>query len=387
MSPSTRTRLGCALMAFALFAAAPMAGAAVQEQAERAPACNRCKSQGVQPCKEHRGEAELEANALYCSVVDGCEACGGTGFVPCPHCDNEKARSDLALKRSRIVPARERLALLDREMGRPLRKAESEHFVLVWEMTGMKVEKKRLDEHAMLHLSVDRLEEVYADYCATLDARSFRKKVRVFVWYLPADQANGALRFCGQGSGYGVKLMGDTPTYSVCGNSQHFRGDEELHRNLVHSTAHLLFSHEDPSGWVGNQKGGWADEGLAHWFEQRYFGLCDTYCYQEQNTNVDFKGGKFRPAVRKMVAAGEEPPVGEMLEKNTDTLTLPQHAVAMSYVDYLITLDGAKFGALGRLMRAKKPTREAMQEVYGFNVLEFERRWRAWVLETYPVRE
>jgi hypothetical protein len=76
-----------------------------------------------------------------------------------------------------------------------------------------------------------------------------------------------------------------------------------------------------------------------------------------------------------------------MLEKNTDTLTLPQHAVAMSYVDYLITLDGAKFGALGRLMRQKKPTREAIQEVYGFNVLEFERRWRAWVLETYPVRE
>jgi hypothetical protein len=71
--------------------------------------------------------------------------------------------------------------------------------------------------------------------------------------------------------------------------------------------------------------------------------ILDTYCYQEQNSNIDFKAGKFRLAVRKMITEGHTPPIADVFQQNVDTLTLPMNAAAFSYVDYLIFKDGAKF--------------------------------------------
>jgi hypothetical protein len=62
------------------------------------------------------------------------------------------------------------------------------------------------------------------------------------------------------------------------------------------------------------------------------------------------------------------------------------NAAAFSYVDYLLFRDGAKFKELVKLLKVKKPTREALQETYGVSPIEFEAQWKAWVLETYPTR-
>ena len=124
--------------------------------------------------------------------------------------------------------------------------------------------------------------------------------------------------------------MGLKPAYSVCGNKQHFNDDDKLHRNIVHCVAHLLLSAQAPPAWIGNIKAGWADEGVGHWFEDRYFGICDNYCFQEANGNLDFKSGRFRLAVRKLVAANEAPAVAVVFEQNCDTLTLPMNAVAFT---------------------------------------------------------
>jgi hypothetical protein len=180
--------------------------------------------------------------------------------------------------------------------------------------------------------------------------------------------------------------MGAEARYSVCGNKQNFQNDEALWRNLVHCGTHILLANQTPPQWIGNIKGGWADEGLAHWFEDRYWGICDTYCYQEQNTNVDFKSGKYRLAMRKMIVEGHVPPIADVFQQNVDTLTLPMNVACFSYVDYLLFRDGAKFKELVKLLKVKKPTREALQEVYGVSPIEFETQWKAWVLETYPTR-
>jgi hypothetical protein len=180
--------------------------------------------------------------------------------------------------------------------------------------------------------------------------------------------------------------MGGTIAFSMCGSKQFVKDDPTLHRTLVHNVVHLLLSHQEPAQWVGNIKGGWVDEGVSHWFEERYFGLCDNYCYEEQNTNVDFKGGKWKPVVRKMVAAGEVAPAAEVMQLNTDGLKLAMHAQAFSYCDYLFALDGKKFHQLCRELRKKVTARDAFQKVYGINLLQFDEQWRAWVLATYPVR-
>lgn len=291
-------------------------------------------------------------------------------------------------RRAGVVAARERHAALDEAMGRSLRKAESAHFVVVWEMPGMKVGKKRFDEHAMLHLTLQRLEALYADYTQLFGVpdEAFAKKSRIFVWYLPDDHKRASQAFCDMYAPAGTKLMGPNPNYSVCGYSKLFKDDEQLHRNLVHCTTHLLFSHQYPSQWIGNLRGGWAEEGLAHLFEERGFGVCDTYCYQEQNTRYDFKGGKFKPALRKLVEEGEMPSLAGLMQRNTDQLEPAEHAVALAVVEYLVQRDAALFNQLGVKLRSRAESREVLQELYGLSILELEVALQAWVLETYPSR-
>ena len=351
--------------------------------------CKTCKHVGRRPCKEHKkAECELELNAQYCSFVADCEACEGVGWVDCDRCENPAGEEWLAARRRSQAELAEEHRNLDEEMRRTLLKAASEHFVVVWDLEDMKVGRKRLDGHELLHLYLDRLETLFDDYVEIFDAGEgdFQKRLKVMVWWLEKDQLEASLRFCNNGSKRGVKLLGSTPIYSVCGNRQNFKDDETLHRSVIHNVSHLMLSHHSPSNWVGNIKGGWADAGVAHYFEERYFQLCTNYCYTEGSSLLDFKGGRWKPAIRKMVAMGDAPPVAQVFTKNTDTLTLPEHAVSFSYVDYLIHLDGAKANRLFRRLRGKTPTRDALKEVYGLSVLEFEEAWGAWVVDTYPAR-
>jgi hypothetical protein len=256
----------------------------------------------------------------------------------------------------------------------------------VWEIDNLKVEKRNLGAHELLHLYLDRLEQVFQLYIELLRARpgDIQKRQQVFVWWLVGDQQEATLRFCQQGSPNGVKLMGSQSSYSICGNRQFFNGDERLHRNIVHSVSHLLFAHETPSMWIGNRKAGWVEEGLAHVFEERLFGICDNYCYEEGSNNFDFKSGKYKVAVRKMVAEDKAPPVSDLIQRNTDQLKSAEHPVAMSLVDYLLQREPGKFDAFGKQLRAKVSVRDALDKVFGLSPLELERAWKAWVLETYP---
>jgi hypothetical protein len=379
---------------FALLTSVPFADpagarAAAQDSPET-PTCKKCSSTGRLPCTEHKKElCEAEDSVLFCSVISECPVCAGTGWTSCPECDNTVADAAIAKKKESVDKRRITLKAIDDKMGRPLCKAETAHAILIWELEKQKIEKKFLDQHEALHVYAKRMESFYSDYVARLGLtdKDFREKFKVFVWWLMKDQLRGSTVFCDQGAVGGVKLMGSTPTYSVCGNKQQFQDDEKLHRNIVHCLAHLLLSAQQAPAWIGNIKGGWADEGLAHWFEDRYWDLCDNYCYQEQNSNVDFKSGRFKLAVRKMVEMKEAPPAAVVFERNTDTLTLPEHAVAFSFVDYLLTnQDGAKFSQMTLAMKKKVPTREAMKTAYGFGPMEFESMWKAWVLSTYPTK-
>jgi hypothetical protein len=351
--------------------------------------CGFCTNVGLTECPKHtKAEMPFERNVLYCTTIADCAVCGGTGWLDCTHCENPEADAWLAHKQSQIASFKSEAQKLDEKMGKPMRMVFTEHFVLVWEIEQLKVEKRMLQHHELMHVYAQRLETLFTDFTEALQAspREFAKRTQVFVWWMPNDHLECSLKFCESSGGRGVKLLGATSVYSVCGNKQNFTGDEPLHRNIVHSVAHLLLAHENPSFWIGNIKGGWADEGLAHWFENKYFNVCDNYCYEEQNTNVDFKGGTWKPVIRKMVAMGDVPPVSTVLDINTDQLTLPMHAVSFSYVDYLLQLDGKKFNALVKQLKVKVPTRDAMKKVYGFTPFEFEEKWKAWVLETYPVR-
>jgi hypothetical protein len=377
------------LLALALASlAAPHARA--QDDGEPVRKCVPCKSLGSLPCPEHKPHVcELESNALYCSFVAGCEVCGGTGRVDCGDCEHPAAQKALEERRARQKRAEPGMLKLDETMGRALRKAESEHFRLVWEIDSFKVGRKRLDDHELLHLYLDRLEALHAKYLETLQVtpRVFTGKSLILVWAWPSDQKEGSLKFAGGAAGEGTKLMGTTSVFSMLGNTSRFPSDEDFHRYVVHNAAHLLFSNETPSYWIGQLKGGaWLDEGLASWFEIELLERAQTFCYQEQNTKFGFKGGKWRPAVRKLVAMDKEPRAAQIFQRVTNTLTPEEQAVSFSYVDYLIALDPQKFDRLGRELRNKVAARDALVKVFGVSPLEFEVKWKEWVLATYPAR-
>lgn len=351
--------------------------------------CVKCKNVGSLPCPAHdKGEAEYEERVKFCSTIHACTTCQGVGAIDCADCARPDVEQRIAAKLAGRESCARRSKELDDMMKRPLRKVLTAHCELVFEIDSLKVDKRNVAHHELMHIYADRLEALFADYLATLgcQANEFQQPVQVFVWWLPSDQLQGSLIFAGQANQMGVKLLGSHAIYSVCGNRQYFTTDERLHRNIVHNVSHLLLAHQAPSLWIGNIKGGWAEEGLGHWFEERYFKKCDNYCYEEQNTNEDFKGGNWKPVVRKMVALDDVMPVSEVMQLNTDQLPLKAHALAFSYVDYLLAHEPTKFNALCRQLRRKAVLRDAFKAAYEMSLLEFEVKWKAWVLETYPAR-
>ncbi len=370
--------------------AAPRETPSAQQGPIKAPEkCLKCHDLGRRPCPEHpAAECEWELKVLYCSEIAGCATCGGVGWVDCHDCVDAATESWLEQRRAKVIARKTALKFIDDAMKHDVRKGESERFVVVWEAGDLKVDKRRLAPHELTHVTLERMEALHADFRARLQVtdKHFGAKCELFLWSFPADHQTCSSALCGETSRGGIKFLGSKPRYSVLVTKQEFQNDEELHRNLVHSVTHLLLSNVTPAAWVGNVRGGWMDEGLSHFFEDRYWGICDNYCFQEQNTNVDFKGGKYRLAVRRMVETDKAPPVSEVFQQNVDTLTLPMHAVSMSYVDYLLQKDGAKFYELTKKLKKKIPTGDALQEVFGMRPLEFEANWKAYVLATYPTR-
>ena len=384
--------IAAALLALAALHAADVPAAAapaVVAQDAGAPFCKKCSNTGRILCPEHDKDlCQREDGVLYCSVIADCPACKGAGWTDCGSCVNAELEARLQLKLASVEERRAKLAYIDKDMGRAIRKCETEHFVVGWEVDRLKVGKKFLESHELLHLYAERMETVYKDYRRDLRVKDeeFKEKFRVFVWTFPEDHRRASGAFCGATAPGGMKKMGTEPTYSVCGSRQNFNTDEQLHRNLVHCVAHLVLSAHVHAEWMGRYKAGWYDEGLAHWFEDKYWDICDNYCYQEQNTNVGFKSGRWRLAVRQLVEKDAAPAAAGVFEQTSDSLSLEQNAVAFSYVDYLIWQDPEKFVQLGLRLKKKMATRDALKEVYGLGVMEFEANWKSHVLATYPKR-
>lgn len=370
--------------------AAAAAAALLAPAPPSAQTCGRCKEKGVLPCSKHvKGDEAAEERAIFCSVASRCANCLGAFEVDCPDChlgeekELEEQRNDLE---QRIA----KQAAFEKEMGgAPRATIRTAHFDLTFEVESMTVGRKPLGQHELLHLYSDRMEKLFTDFCETLQVkpRDFVKPFfRVYVWRSALDQKEASLRYAQNSSVTGVKLLGAAPVFSVLRDRNLHAQDDDLHRSLVHNVTHLFTSNLYDGIWLGQRKAGWVDEGLAHWFEDRGFGECTNFCYQEQNTMVGFRGGKWRQPVRGMAESGKRPPFPETAAKTNDELTLEEHALAFSYVDYLLARDAAALGPMIRALQKKKPTREALDQSYGISMNGFDELWSKWVLETYAKR-
>ena len=162
--------------------------------------------------------------------------------------------------------------------------------------------------------------------------------------------------------------------------------DEAVHRNIIHAVTHLLSSQMPPMQWLGNKGHGWIDEGMSHWFEDKILGRCTNFCYEEIRlaAGAGFKGGKWRPAVRKLADEGKLPTFASFMGKQTDELSFPEHATSFAMIDFLIaTRGGAKFRDLVRAVKGSTATRDALNQVYGLSPLSIDAVFVEWIKANY----
>ena len=368
-------------------------------QEARRVACTYCKDKGRMPCKKHsKRELELETDGTveFCTEAASCKTCGGTLYVDCKHCENAAVEAELEGRRTKIQKwYAARKTKVDELVKHPVLQASGKHVDLVWDLKPMKVGRKKLTSHEMLHLYVKRMEDLRSDFVERLQIRSSEQPARIelFCWRDARDQFLAAHKFAGQGSqGTGIKFMGATAVYTMQYQKKDFKKDEDLHRSMVHNSVHLMLANLTPSRWIGQLKGGWIDEGLAHYFEYLLDGECSTRCFQEVMTEVDFKAGKWLVPIRRKVVSGRIPKLAEVIQRNTDQFDGTEHLMAFSYVHYLMEGDlvekdhGKEFVRLVRVLKAKQPAREALRKVYSLSPVRFEEKWKEWVQKTYPTR-
>lgn len=356
--------------------------------------CRPCDSTGLVACEEavHKGvdlDLERSGTLRFCSHVHDCDACEGVGLVPCQRCEREGLTDVLAARAEARRSGAAAHGKLEEELGHDLFGGESDHFRLLWDLESMKVGRKRLDRHELLHLFAERMEAVHARYREVLvvEEREIPDRSTMAVFWLPADHADASRRYCGGSATMGVKRMGPHPWFSVCGNRSHFADDTDLHRYLVHNATHLVLSNHTPQQWMGQFKGAaWYDEGLASWLEIDLAGAAQTWCFQEQDVRGSWGDGKWRLGIRKLLAKDAAPSVATVLSRDVNALEMVEQAVAFSLIDYLIARDPKALPALGRALKNKTEVREALKVTYELSPLTLELAWKEWVLETYPTR-
>lgn len=353
-----------------------------------ASSCSACKDVGVTPCSEHsKAELELEKNCEHCTVAMECKKCLGTFEVDCPKCTlgDSKVKKSIAEK----TKWRESLVAHEKLFGRALSIAQSKHFEITWEGGKAAMGKKILPPHGAMHLYLDRCEALYEDFKKTLGCSDsdFSTRFRLMVWERYKDQVIAGANYCSQPNpDTSVKRMGSIGVYSVHLDPAKVDADEdagvELYRAVVHNVAHLLLANVWNSKWPGEQQGGWIDEGVAHYFEDKVDKRCTNFCYREQDTTQSFKGGRWRDPVKKLAGAASRPPFPDTATKRTDELTLEEHALVWSYCEYLISKNGAGFGKICRAIKEGKGYRDAMKAEFGWNALAFEEEWKKYA-KTY----
>ena len=170
--------------------------------------------------------------------------------------------------------------------------------------------------------------------------------------------------------------------------------DLALHSTLVFNTTIMLtngykyFAYDLPV---------WLTEGLAHRWERGTSAQYNTFNSGEGSIADTTTKDDWQPATRKMVQSEDAPSLAALMAmRGPAELTLDRHYASWSMIDYLHTVHPHFLPKLLRRicgitndqgMTDGRPLpdyhRASFKEDLGMSYPEFDRKWRAWVLETY----
>ena len=357
--------------------------------------CRVCRDQGTVPCSKHGKLLALElpsSGVVACSVAADCKVCSGAILIDCKQCTKANSEAEV-LARQQLVRdwVQQRRTAIDALTARePYLHLQTTHYDIAFNLKAATIGKEKVEPHPRMHLYGERLESLRTLFMQTFELADLDIPDRMLVCMSEEAKDHAVLgpRLTGMGTAnsVGLKLMGPEFVYSMWPERRTLGDDEAVHRNIVHNVTHLLLSQMRPMLFLGNKKHGWLDEGISHWFEEKIVGRCLNFCFEEilLQPGMNFHGGKWRPAVRKLVDEGKAVSFAALSQRNTDELTFVEHAVAFAYVDFLLATQGrAKFRDFLRAIKREQPTREALPAAFGFSPLSIDAAFTQWVKTTY----
>jgi hypothetical protein len=107
----------------------------------------------------------------------------------------------------------------------------------------------------------------------------------------------------------------------------------------------------------------------------------------EANSDLDWKGGQWRVAIKEWLAKKTDPILPALVQKLPGTLWPEEHGLSWSLYDWVVAAHPAALKPLLMGFKDGKEARDLFREHLGVTIPQAEAAWRAWVQETYPVRD
>jgi hypothetical protein len=283
----------------------------------------------------------------------------------------------------------------------------------------LKPETQILDSWMRLHLYAQRCEDIYKRFgeLLYLDGKTFadgsgvwrgsymgegpylgmKEKYEVLV--LPSEAAH--VEFLVANCGLKIRksqrwhFIERGAIGIICHAQQgRLRVDQALHGHIAFNLAHNLL---DGLNHYSYDTQIWFHEGLAHVMEREIDPDYNSFDSGEGATAETTSKSDWRPEVLKLIASDKAPRLAELLKmKSYAELTLPDHFVTWSMIDYLLKEKPEEFAKFIWMIKTNQdekglPTgsklperhRDAFKECFGWNYLEFDEIWRAWAKDAY----
>jgi hypothetical protein len=176
--------------------------------------------------------------------------------------------------------------------------------------------------------------------------------------------------------------------------------EPQIHNSLVHLLTHLYF---DAYRHYSYDVLPAFKEGLAHYLRWNNYPDYPYFMLDEAASEITIHSDKWKVEARKLALAGEALPYSKMLSVRAyGDFDAKAHLSLFSKMDFLI--EGFPDGKerFRKLMNSVKGRlnpdttangsdmstcfREAIQQAYGLTPLNFDEKWKEWVLATYPAR-
>ena len=377
------------------------------------PRCGWCKTTGKTPF-ELAPKYAVESDHGDGWRVDFCSDAVtsdnmGLDWEPCARCKTPSLKAAAVAEYEALRKAKDGWLAEARKLDKtaqveePLVHVRTTHFWIATDYPKINTaDKKTYKTHEMAHLYARRMEDFYGRFQKMFgieDKQNMRNVHFIFIFEKQTPAFRVAPVYTGLSieNATSVKRSGGDNKDSVIvtwWDKGEFPKEADMQRHMVHNMTHQLTAIFYDHTWfkpgeIGlsppwlNDKYGWLDEGLAHWFEIDFDKKANTYCFREQDSTSRWGGDDWRNNIYKAVLAGDHPSFSDVSAKPSQSLSPKEHQFAWSWVDYLMAQDQAAMGKALKLCKLEKPSRDILKEVWNINLLTFEQDWIAWVEDNY----